>query len=90
MNRCQVQYLDPIRRNWVDCAKRTRTAVAVGDDYRDVCSDHRDEVRRVERAGLAGGLRWSEQPTPPKRPPLGDPNQRQLLDAKQQPRRWAL
>jgi hypothetical protein len=77
--RCQVQYLDPVRRTWVDCAKRTRTAVAVAGSFRDVCTDHREEVRRAERAGLADGLRWSEHPTRPRRQP-SNPGQGQLVD----------
>jgi hypothetical protein len=79
MNRCQVQYLDAKRRTWVDCAKAAPVALAVGAGLRNVCSDHREEVRRVERAGLAGGLRWSEHPTRPRRQP-DNPGQGLLVD----------
>jgi hypothetical protein len=91
MNRCQVQYLDPVRRTWVDCAKRTRVAVAVGDSYRNVCPDHREEVRRVELVGLAEELRWSEHPTRPRRP-APNPGQLELVDvpAVRRQRGWSL
>jgi hypothetical protein len=90
MSRCQLQYLDPGRRGrWVDCARPAPVALAVNGVHRNVCSEHREEVRRLERAGLATGLRWSEDPTRPRRQPDGD--QGQLLDtpARQRPRRWS-
>jgi hypothetical protein len=77
--RCQVQYLHPHRRVWVDCAKKAPATLVVEGVERELCTDHRDEVRRAEAAGLAAGLRWSDEPSPlrPRPQPFG---QLQLVD----------
>jgi hypothetical protein len=80
MNRCQAQYLHPQRHAWVDCAKPAPISLTVGATEREVCTDHRDQVRRAERAGLAAGLRWSEHPVPATRPPKVLPGQLALVD----------
>lgn len=78
--RCQVQYLHPHRRTWIDCAKKAPITLVVNDIERQLCTEHRDEVRRVVTAGLAVGLRWSEEPSPV-RPPQASPNgQLRLVD----------
>jgi hypothetical protein len=78
--RCQVQYLHPHRRVWVDCAKNAPITMVIAGTERVVCFQHRDEVRRAEVAGLVAGLRWSDQPSPPPQR-LGVPaGQLQLVD----------
>lgn len=79
--RCQLQYLYPQLQVWRDCAQK----VSLRDGYvqvdgicRAVCDDHLDQVSKVQRAGLTGRLRWTENPKPPRRRPLGVPGQLSL------------
>jgi hypothetical protein len=82
MNRCQLQYLHPQQLEWVDCAQKVTagTEVLVDDTPRAVCSEHRDQVRQVKQAGLTSRLRWSQTPTPPRRPSRVAPGQQRLLE----------
>jgi hypothetical protein len=80
MTRCQVQYLHPHRRVWLDCAKKASSELIVEGVKRHLCAEHREEVKRAVAAGLAAGLLWSEDPSPV-RPPRGPaPGQRLLID----------
>lgn len=80
MSRCQVQYLHPHRRVWVDCAKKAPTTLVVEGVERQLCTEHRTEVRRAIAAGVASGLLWREDPSPV-RPPRGmAEGQLQLVD----------
>jgi hypothetical protein len=65
MPRCELRYFDPERRRWENCPGRvqTDTDLMVDGAPRLVCPQHRDQVRRVQRAGLTDGLRWNQAPT---------------------------
>jgi hypothetical protein len=80
MNRCQAQYLHPVRGEWVDCARKAVAEREVDGTRRVICPEHQDQVRKVAQAGRTGELRWSDQPTPPRRPSRVMPGQQQLVD----------
>jgi hypothetical protein len=80
--RCQLQYRDPWRLVWLDCAQKVPAGseVLVAGALRVICRAHRDEVRRALKAGMLDQLRWTSAPTPPKRPPRVPPGQLQLVE----------
>jgi hypothetical protein len=78
VQRCQLQYLE--RGRWIDCAKPAKVPTIVGGAPHDVCPQHREDVRRIERAGLVASLRWSEHPSRPRRRPKQSSDQLPLVD----------
>jgi hypothetical protein len=93
MPRCELQYYDPERQRWQGCPGKVPADIQLMVDGapRLVCPHHRDQIRRVKRAGLTGGLRWNQTPTrprrpsrviakPPRRPSRVTPGQLQLVD----------
>jgi hypothetical protein len=71
--RCQLRYQHPRTLQWLDCAQLTLTMVTVDGTVRRVCDEHEGQVKAALRAGLAGELRWVDNPKPARRPrrPVG-------------------
>jgi hypothetical protein len=77
-NRCALRYQDPATLEWRDCGRQAPTTLVTPAGLRHVCSEHLDDYRRVERAGLLDSLIWADQPEPRRRRQRTSPGQLDL------------